>query len=85
GVMFGRTDPDTGKPVFPRLELVRLAVPRRVYMREHLDFVIESMARLRDSRTGIRGYEFEYQAEVLRHFTARFRRVPVPSEARTAS
>ena len=79
GVMFGKTDPESGKTIFPKLELVRFAVPRRVYMREHLDFVIDSVADLYQKRDEIHGYEFEYQADVLRHFTARFRPVaPVP-------
>jgi tryptophanase len=81
GVMFGKTDPETGETVFPKLELVRFAVPRRVYMREHLDFVIESVVDLYRNRERISGFEFEYQADVLRHFTARFRPVPKPSRA----
>jgi tryptophanase len=75
GVMFGTTDRETGDPVFPKLELVRFAVPRRVYMREHLDFVVDSVAKLLAQRDRIGGFEFEYQADVLRHFTARFRPV----------
>jgi tryptophanase len=71
-VMFGRKDGD-GKPIHPQHELVRLAVPRRVYMTEHLDFVADSLARLWERRDEIAGFEFEYQADVLRHFTARFR------------
>jgi len=82
GVMFGKTDPETGKSEFPKLELVRFAVPRRVYMREHLDFVVESMVKLLRQRERISGFEFEYQADVLRHFTARFRPVsPAALEA----
>ncbi len=65
-VMFGAAAPH---------ELVRLAVPRRVYMTEHLDFVVDSLARLFERRDEILGFEFEYQADVLRHFTARFRPV----------
>jgi tryptophanase len=73
GVMFGKTNPKTGETEFPKLELVRFALPRRVYMREHLDYVVESVAGLLRNRERIAGYEFEYQADVLRHFTARFR------------
>jgi tyrosine phenol-lyase len=75
GVMFGRKDPDSGEMVFPKLELVRFAVPRRVYVREHLDFVVESVVKLYHERERISGFEFEYEAPVLRHFTARFRPV----------
>jgi tryptophanase len=78
GVMFGKRDPETGELTFPKLELVRLALPRRVYMREHLDYVVESTARLLRGKERVQGFEFEYEAEVLRHFTARFRPV-VPS------
>jgi len=71
-VMFGRQGAD-GAPFHPAHELVRLAIPRRVYMTEHLDYVVESLARLHERRDEILGFDFEYQAEVLRHFTARFR------------
>jgi tryptophanase len=83
GVMFGKKDPETGELLLPRHELVRLAIPRRVYMTEHLDFVAESLARLHERREEIGGFEFEYQADVLRHFTARFRparSAPKPSK-----
>jgi len=78
GVMFGKRNPETGETEFPKLELVRLAIPRRVYMREHLDYVVESTARLLRRKDRVQGFEFEYEAEVLRHFSARFRPV-VPS------
>ncbi|MGH2569589.1 MAG: tryptophanase, partial [bacterium] len=71
-VMFGRKDGD-GRAIHAEHELLRLAVPRRVYMTEHLDFVADSLARLYERREEIAGFEFEYQADVLRHFTARFR------------
>jgi tryptophanase len=82
GVMFGTVNPATGEKVFPKLELVRFALPRRVYMREHLDFVVESTARLLQCREDISGFELEYEADVLRHFTARFR--PVQGNALVA-
>jgi tryptophanase len=74
-VMFGRKNGD-GESIHPAHELLRLAVPRRVYMTEHLDFVADSLARLFEGRDEIAGFEFEYQADVLRHFTARFRPAP---------
>ena len=46
GVMFGRIDPETGETVWPELELVRLAIPRRVYTNTHLDYVAEVIERL---------------------------------------
>ncbi|MCA9753479.1 MAG: hypothetical protein KC591_14895, partial [Gemmatimonadetes bacterium] len=86
GVMFGRHDPETGATEFPKLELVRLALPRRVYMREHLDYVVDSVARLLEHRDRIGGFEFEYEAPVLRHFTARFRpAAPLRALAKSAT
>jgi tryptophanase len=45
-VMFGRTDPTTGEVIRPLMELVRLAIPRRVYTQSHIDSVIEAMQEL---------------------------------------
>jgi tryptophanase len=74
-VMFGRTDPDTGDAVYADLELVRLAIPRRVYTNTHLQYVASVFADIRDHRDRLRGLEIVHQAPVLRHFTARFREV----------
>ncbi len=56
---------------WPELELVRLAVPRRVYTRSHLDYAADVCAKLYRERESIRGLEIIYEAPVLRHFTAR--------------
>ena len=72
GAMFGRTDPETGETVWPELELVRLAVPRRVYTNAHLEYVAEVIERLYAERDRIPGLRMVYEAPVLRHFTARF-------------
>lgn len=71
-VMFAYTDPATGEARHPALELVRLAIPRRVYTQAHLDFVVETLVKIRDGRQALPGYRITYQAELLRHFTARF-------------
>jgi tryptophanase len=71
-VMFAQPDPQTGEMIYPRLELVRLAIPRRVYTQSHLDYVAESLRRIADRRDRIRGYRFTYAPPLLRHFTARF-------------
>ena len=76
GVMFGRPDPDRpGRELLPDLDLVRLAVPRRVYTNSHLEYVTEVTARLRREPEALRGVRIVRQAPALRHFTARFERL----------
>jgi len=71
-VMFGRTDPGTGEERPAAMELVRLAMPRRVYTQSHVDFMVEAIIEVYRRRTGIGGFRFRYQAPALRHFTAEF-------------
>ncbi|RLC58848.1 MAG: tyrosine phenol-lyase [Chloroflexota bacterium] len=71
-VAFAREDPETGEVVYPALELVRLAIPRRVYTQAHLDYVVEVCKRLYERRDQIRGMRYTYAPPLLRHFTARF-------------
>lgn len=71
-VAFAYPDPDTGEMHYPLMELVRLAIPRRMYTQAHMDFVVETMARIAERRKSIRGYRIAYAPELLRHFTARF-------------
>lgn len=72
GVMFGRTDPATGRAQWPALELVRLAIPRRVYTQSHLDCVADAVVNVHGRRSGVTGYRFTHAPQVLRHFTAAF-------------
>jgi tyrosine phenol-lyase len=58
-----------------RQELVRLAIPRRVYTQSHIDYVVEAILEVNEHRARIGGLEMIYQAKALRHFTARFRPV----------
>jgi len=67
---FGRVDPATGETVYPPRELVRLAIPRRVYTDRHLEHVAETVAATWRGRSTLPGYRITYQAPVLRHFTA---------------
>ncbi len=71
-VMFGRVDPDTGEEIPGAMELVRLAMPRRVYTQSHVDFMVEAIVAVFQRREGIGGFRFSYQAPALRHFTAEF-------------
>jgi tyrosine phenol-lyase len=71
-VMFGRCDPDTGMETPASMELVRLAIPRRVYTQSHIDYVVEAVLNVWERRAAIGGYHIVDQARLLRHFTARF-------------
>jgi tryptophanase len=70
-VMFGKSDTE-GKLIAPPMELVRLAIPRRVYTQSHIDYVIEIIIDVFNRRESIPGYRIVYEAPMLRHFTARF-------------
>lgn len=71
-VAFAYEDPESGETVYPRLELVRLAIPRRVYTQSHMDFVAEVFAKIAAIKEQISGYRITYAPELLRHFTAQF-------------
>jgi tryptophanase len=70
-LMFGHRDPASNEFVYPKLDLVRLAVPRRVYTTEHMRYVAESVIQLHRDRERLKGLRIVYEAPVLRHFTAR--------------
>jgi tryptophanase len=76
-VAFARQDPETGDTIYPQLELVRLAIPRRVYTQAHIDYVVETMARITERCESIPGYRLVYAPELLRHFTAQFEPIAV--------
>ena len=71
-VMFAQPDPDTGEMIYPQLELVRLAIPRRVYTQAHIDYVADVLAELAQKASELRGYRITYAPPLLRHFTANF-------------
>ena len=75
-VMFGKRDSATGKMIYPELEMVRLAIPRRVYTNMQIAYVAESLIELYGHRDLVNGLTLTYEAPVLRHFTARFQEFP---------
>lgn len=72
-VMFGKYDKTTGKLIPSLMELVRLAIPRRVYTQSHIDYVAEVVVETYKNRNNLKGYEIVYEAPMLRHFTAKFK------------
>jgi tryptophanase len=69
-LMFAAPDPATGEMRFPELELVRLALPRRVYTISQLEYVADIAGEIIENRDEIKGYRIVKAPEVLRHFTA---------------
>jgi len=70
-LMFGRQPDGTEKPA--AMELVRLAMPRRVYTQSHADYIIECFEEVRKIKDGLKGYEFIWEAPSMRHFTSRLK------------
>jgi len=60
-----------------KMDLVRLAIPRRVYTQSHVDYVIEVILEVWSRREQMRGLRLTYEAPFLRHFSARFERLGV--------
>lgn len=76
-VMFACLDPETNQWHYPKLELLRLAIPRRTYTQSHMDYVADALANIKSHADSIHGYQFTYAPEALRHFTAQFEPLPV--------
>jgi tryptophanase len=71
-VMFAKRDPETGQELPARKELVRLAIPRRVYTQSHIDYVVEAILNVFARREQLRGYRITWQTPFLRHFSCHF-------------
>tara|TARA_B110000467_G_C18182493_1_gene401373 strand:- start:151 stop:900 length:750 start_codon:yes stop_codon:yes gene_type:complete len=71
---FSKKNPETGKIIFPDLELVRLTVSRRVYTNRHMDVVVNALADVFERRNEMKGLKLIYEGPIisLRHFTAKF-------------
>ena len=68
-LMFGSVDEQTGKFIPASRELVRMAIPRRVYTNSHLDYIASTASRIVGRKNGIKGYDIARESEFLRHFT----------------
>ncbi|MBU2492067.1 MAG: tyrosine phenol-lyase [Bacteroidetes bacterium] len=75
GVVSSGRDPVTGDHRYPKLELVRLTFPRRVYTQAHIDVTVESVAEVFENRKKIKGLEMVYEPKYLRFFQARFAKI----------
>jgi tryptophanase len=73
-LMFGKYDAD-GNLLPAMMELVRLAIPRRVYTQSHIDYVAEVIIETFKKRENIKGLEIEFEAPALRHFTAKLKEI----------
>ena len=71
-VAFGHPDPDTGEMVYPEMDLVRLALPRRTYTQSHLDYVVDVLGSIVKQAKDLRGFRITYQPPLMRHFSCTF-------------
>lgn len=75
GIVSSGRDPETGKHRYPKLELVRLTFPRRVYTQAHIDVMVESIAQVYEDRKKIKGLKMIYEPKYLRFFQAKFEKI----------
>lgn len=75
GLVSSGRDPETGEHRYPKLELVRLTFPRRVYTQSHIDVMVESIAEVYENRKSIKGLKMVYEPKYLRFFQARFEKI----------
>lgn len=84
-LMFGGIDPNTGQKLTTKRELVRLALPRRVYTNSHLDYVVEVAGKIVSNKKQINGYKITCQSTFLRHFTCELEEVTSTSREMSSS
>jgi tyrosine phenol-lyase len=75
GIASAGRDPHTGDHYYPKLELARLTIPRRVYTQAHMDVVAEAVKAVYDARATTHGLRMVYEPKYLRFFQARFEQI----------
>ena len=76
GTVLADRDPVTRENRYPELELVRLAIPRRTYSNNHMDYIAATLKNVFDTRSEAKsGYEIVDEAPIMRHFTVKFRKI----------
>ena len=76
GIVSAGRSKETGDHYYPKLELVRLTFPRRVYTQAHCDVTVEAVEEVFDRRMSVKGLKMVYEPKYLRFFQARFERLP---------
>ncbi len=76
GTLLADRDPETRENRYPKLEMVRLTIPRRVYTRNHMDYVAAALQNVYGRREQISiGYKIRYEAPIMRHFTVELEKI----------
>ena len=76
GTLLADRDPETRENRYPKLEMVRLTIPRRVYTRNHMDYVAAALQNVHQRRDDLTsGYRIRYEAPIMRHFTVELEKI----------
>jgi len=76
GTLLADRDPVTRENRFPKLEMVRLAIPRRVYTLSHMEYVAVAIKKVFDTRDEAKsGYSIKWEAPIMRHFTVELKKI----------
>jgi len=76
GTLLADRDPKTRENRYPKLELVRLAIPRKTYTQNHMDYIAAAVKNVFDRRSAIeKGYQIVWEPNILRHFTVKLEEI----------
>lgn len=75
GTVLADRDPQSREERPPKLELLRLAIPRRVYTNNHMDVIVWGLKKVWERRNELKGYKIKYEAPIMRHFTSTFEKI----------